>query len=234
MKYKSQIIASGSGSVAGCTFSHNRYGQYVRNRSIPVNPNSYNQNQTRIAFAALASMWNSHLSQAQRDAWDAYAAAVPRVGPLGDSQYVTGLNWYVACNVGRYVNVGMSDVIDDAPVLFNMAVLGPIAVASLTAATATLSLTFDDTDDWANATGGYLFVAFGLPGNASRNFYKGPFRQNLTNSFVSGDDTTPPTSPAALVAPFATPAGTKLFIRVHCQNADGRYSPPVIVPATAA
>ena len=84
-----------SGSVAGQTSSRNRFGQYRRSRAIPVNPNTTAQQAARDDFSAASQAWRG-LTQAQRDAWAAYAATRPRTNSLGQTIYLTGHQTFVA------------------------------------------------------------------------------------------------------------------------------------------
>lgn len=235
MKFTSQVIASGSGSVGGCVYSRNRYGPYIRNRSIPTNPNTYNQVAVRNAFAQLATYWNTSLTLGQRNAWDAYAAAVPRVDPLGNQIYTTGLNWYIGCNVQRIASLGAPGIIDDAPVLFNMATLTLPVISGASEATGLVTFSYDNTDPWAATDDGYLFVTFSQGMNVSRNFFKGPFRGNRGgNNYIAGDTATPPTSPGTLAPTPAIVQGQRIFARFIASNADGRISLPVIAAVNVA
>lgn len=84
-----------SGSVAGQTSSRNRFGQYRRSRAIPVNPNTTAQQAARDDFSAASQAWRG-LTQAQRDAWAAYATTRPRTNSLGQTIYLTGHQTFVA------------------------------------------------------------------------------------------------------------------------------------------
>lgn len=77
------------GSVGSLTYSRNRYGAYVRNRTKPVNPNSTQQNFYRSNFRAAVAAWQD-LTYAQRSAWDAWAAATPWLNAAGESVNLTG------------------------------------------------------------------------------------------------------------------------------------------------
>lgn len=77
------------GSVGSLTYSRNRYGAYVRNRTKPVNPNSAAQNAYRSNFRAAVAAWQD-LTYAQRSAWDAWAAATPWLNAAGESISLTG------------------------------------------------------------------------------------------------------------------------------------------------
>ena len=83
MKFKGTLIGEASGSIASLTFSHNRGGQYVRQRTIPTNPNTVFQQAIRSLVSELTSRWQNTLTEAQRAAWDQYAVQVPLLDPLG-------------------------------------------------------------------------------------------------------------------------------------------------------
>jgi len=232
MKYKSLFLQQASGSVSGCTWSRNRYGQYVRNRTVPVNPNTDLQNMIRSAFGYLATRWNQNLTDAQRDGWNAYAAAVPRIGPLGDTQFTTGINWYIACNSAAKMLTTTRGVLDDAPTMFNMASLSSVSISAASAGAQTVTIEFNNTDEWAIATGGLLLVQCGIGVNPTRNFYKGPFQFNPDDPAVAGDTTTPPTT-GVDITPFTTIVeGQRIYARFVASNADGRISPPQIAVVT--
>ena len=86
-----------SGSVGGVTASHNRYGQYLRNRTVPVNPNSERQQAVRQCFSECSIAWKS-LTNAQRNAWNAYAAETPVLNKLGESVTLSGQAMFVRTN----------------------------------------------------------------------------------------------------------------------------------------
>lgn len=235
MKYKSNIVSSGSGSVSGCTFSHNRYGQYIRNRSIPVNPSSANQQIIRNAFSALATRWSTILDAVQRAGWNNYAAAVPKTDAFGDQIFILGFNWYIACNVNRYAAFGPSDVIDDAPTAYSLASFNSSAPDAPSVAGANIDINFDENDPWVSQDGGALFISFSKPLNATRNFFKGPFVSLFDITRIEGDATTPPTTPVTLSVPtFPYGVGSSIFVRMIAAEQDGRISSPAIYKTIAA
>lgn len=86
-----------SGSQANTTASRNRYGQYYRNRSTPVNPGTPVQSARRASFAALAQAWKA-LTQSQRDAWNVFAADNGVVDVLGTTIFLTGASMFLRLN----------------------------------------------------------------------------------------------------------------------------------------
>ncbi|MBA7671839.1 hypothetical protein ES703_80005 [subsurface metagenome] len=115
MKFQSQIITAGSGSIGGTTYAHNKGGMYMRGRGTPTNPNSTRQQATRTQFGTYASRWTSHLDQAQRDSWNAYAQTHTVKGPFGEDVYINGISWYIMFNT-RIVDAGIPPV-DNPPVV---------------------------------------------------------------------------------------------------------------------
>ena len=89
-----------SGSQQATTASRNRYGQYYRNRAVPVNPRTAVQTAQRSLFGAAASAWRS-LSSSTKIAWNSYAATMPKLDRLGQTVYWSGFQSYVECYVIR-------------------------------------------------------------------------------------------------------------------------------------
>ena len=74
-----------SGSAGNVTFSHNRYGAYIRRRVIPTNPKSLRQLKIRAAFQDASTAWKA-LVLAKRLAWQSWAASNPVIDTLGNAQ----------------------------------------------------------------------------------------------------------------------------------------------------
>lgn len=218
MLFTSPVIASGSGSIAGMTFSRNKGGNYLRARAIPTNPNSSLQQAVRSAMSQLSVLWQDTLTAAQRLAWKTYAENVPLLNPLGQSRTVTALNMYIRSNVPR-LQASLARV-DDAPTTFN---LGDYTSPSFAIDTANdeVDVTFDNTDGWANEDDSSMLVFGSVPNDPTIDYFKGPYQFLAT---IDGDSVTPPTSPAAIALPAAIVAGQRNFFRVIVSRADGRLS----------
>ena len=221
MKFKSPIISQGSGSVAGLTMSHNRGGYYLRQRVIPTNPGSVPQAIVRAIVASLTSAWANALTVQQRTSWDTYAENVPLMGPLGEPRNVGGLAMFVRSNVPR-LQSSLPAVLD-GPTIYNLGDSLPPTIISLTAATDTFSISFDPLEDWANEDDAGMIFYASRGQNQSINYFKGPYRYA---GKVEGDAVTPPTSPAAIVDPFAIAVGQRGFLQTRVSRADGRLSNP--------
>lgn len=222
MLFDSPIISRGSGSMAGITASRNRGGNYFRARTLPTNPNTVFQQAVRSLMAQLSGLWSSILTQPERDKWDLYAENVELIGPTGSPRNVGGIGMFQRSNVPR---LQAAEVLlprqDIAPGLFDLGEYTAPAIVSATAATNTLSLTFTNTDEWANEDDSAMLISVSRPQNPGIKFFKGPYR---FADVILGNSTTPPTSPAAIISPFPFEVGQRVFIFVRVTRGDGRLS----------
>jgi hypothetical protein len=215
------------GSVAGNTFARNRYGNYVRPRTKPVNPKSDRQSQARQIIQQLTDYWSSgEMSDAERAAWGTYAAAVAMKNRLGESIFLTGFNHFVRSNAARMA-VGGS-IIEAGPTELSLPGSDPTFAVTADAGTGLLTVAFDDGQDWAGESGAFLSVSMGRPQIDTRNYFGGPFRNA---GGLIGSTGVPLTSPQTLVAPFTLVTGQKVWAFARLIRADGRASNPFFAPA---
>jgi hypothetical protein len=106
MKYTpSALVSEFSGAQGSTVASHNRFGPYLRNRTIPVDPNSAGQQTYRTILKTASAAWRS-LTDVQRAAWAATAATIIRVDSLGRNYYMTGHQFFVStCQAIRLYDV---------------------------------------------------------------------------------------------------------------------------------
>lgn len=222
MLYKPFLGAEMSGSMGGITASHNAGGQYFRSRVVPTDPATVGQVAVRSAVATLASRWAAVLTEAQRSAWNVYAANTPMLNRIGESRTISGIAQYIRSNAPMAAEGFLT--VDSGPMTYMLPTLSGTGITA-DAATNTFDLFFDNTDSWATLGGGRLLLYTSRPQNSSVNFFKGPYR--FTSS-VAGNDPVAPTSPVTSIAtPFAFAAGAKIFYQLRAFTADGRLSSPV-------
>jgi hypothetical protein len=186
---------------------------------IPTNPKSPRQILVRAALSDSVSFWNA-MTDAQREAWNVYAAAIPYTDALGNTMYLTGNLMFKACWTAAK-SLGVTPV-TAAPTQLTRPGLDPTIVGTVTASTHTVSVAFDNAQAWAIATGGYLGVYMGRPVAPTVNFFKGPY---TFLGKISGA-ATPPTSPTAFTSlPFTVSAGQRVFFKYRIITPDGRLSP---------
>lgn len=189
-----------SGSYQGLTFSRNRFGQYVRSRAIPVNPNSSFQSAVRARLATNASNWRG-LTAIQRAGWNDLGLAMLRTDALGQSYALTG---YAAfCSVNNNLAAAGDAALTDAPALLNP---DPLLTLTPTATVATLSLAYTATPLPAGAR---LFASLSPQRTAGRTF-EGDYRLILVTAAAAAS---PANAFAAYQARFGTPiVGNKIFV----------------------
>lgn len=206
-----------SGKQGGIVFSHNKGGPYIRNRAIPTNPNTARQVAVRNAMRSITIAWTTILTQAQRDAWDVYAANVSWLNRLGQTIKLTGLSHFVRSNTPRVAH-GIARE-DAAPVIFDIAAAEGALSAQASEATQDLTIDGDPAGPWIGEVDAWQFFYMGLPQNASVKFFKGPYRF-LTATPGAG----PPPWPIVIAAAFPFAAGQRLWLRSRVARGDGRLS----------
>lgn len=148
-----------SGSTGGVTASRNRYGQYLRNRTVPVNPNTPRQQAVRSAFASGAILWQG-LSNTQREQWRAYAATTPTLNKLGETVYLTGNAAFLAAYQWFAASGNDASWVETAPVTPGMSSWGSGLDTELQLSVAT---GFGALDGSAGLTATMMAVSIGPP-----------------------------------------------------------------------
>jgi len=212
-------IVQMSGSIAGTTFARNRYGNYARARTKPVNPNTANQQVIRGLMATLTTAWSQTLTAAQRTAWNLYASSVSMKNRLGEAVNLTGFNHYLRSNIA-IVQAGGTQV-DDGPTVFELPAKDSTFAVTISEATQKISATFDDAADWASEVGAHLILSSGQPQNAQRNFFAGPYR--LAGK-VDGAAEAPSSPDATLDVSFVCTELQRVWVKARIARADGRLS----------
>jgi hypothetical protein len=220
MKY---LGAPQSGSQANTTASHNRAGQYYRNRRSPVQPVGTGRRAfVRAAFGASSTAWAALTSAAQAS-WNAYAASHPITDALGQSITLTGHQSFVGIatnlqNCGQTIPTAVpvsSATVSPAFSAFTVTHLGVI----------TLTLTPSGSSD------DFILIALSAPQSPGVTFCK-TFWQ-LTH--VPGDSVGAATYGTAYVAQFGTiPVGTKVFLKLTPVNQYGVSGTPIIATAVVS
>lgn len=220
VKYGGGIIQM-SGSVAGNTHARNRYGNYVRARTKPTNPNTARQVAIRAALAYLTERWAQTLTVAQRTAWNLYAASVAMKNKLGETIKLSGFNHYLRSNM--ILKQSALTLVDDGPTIFELPEKDPSITLAASEGGPTISLTFDNTLDWAEETGSFMVIFQGSPQNPQRNFFAAPWR--LIDHAI-GLDATGITSPIVMTPVFAIAELQRQWIYARIVRKDGRLSQP--------
>lgn len=91
-----------SGKLGGKVYSRNRWGAYVRELAVPVNPNTSYQSLQRARISSSADQWRG-LTADQRLQWNAFASQVPRTDRLGQAITLNGFSTLMLLNTARLV-----------------------------------------------------------------------------------------------------------------------------------
>jgi hypothetical protein len=180
-----------SGSEAGLTYSRNRFGQYTRSRSTPVNPNSTAQGQVRARLSSNAAAWRA-LTDNQRSGWESLGGQMTRTDALGQSYTLNGFQAF--CSVNQNQICAGNAALDDAPALTT-----PEAIVTCvpTATAATFSVAYTVTPLPASAK---LFVFASAQRSAGRS-YEGDLRLIHVSAAAAA-------SPANVFSAYQTKWGT--------------------------
>ena len=212
-------ITQMTGSIAGNTFARNRYGNYVRARTKPVNPNTAAQGAMRSSVSFCTERWHDTLTALQRIAWANYADAVAMKNKLGEAVFLSGFNHYIRSNVEAKRQA--ITLYDDGPTTLALPEKDPTLAATLSSLTQKISVIFDDTLPWCDEDGSYMFVYMGRPQLLTKNFFNGPWK---FAGKIAGSSVAPPSSGDLLDAPFTITNGQKVFIYARILRADGRLT----------
>lgn len=208
-----------SGSQGGIVWSRNRYGPYIRERANPVNPQTERQTVVRNFLSSTSTRWNNVLTDLARFQWQQYAANTPVPGAFGENTFLAGKDMYVRSNTNRLI-AGL-DVVDPGPAINGLPDAPTPLISTGSEAAQTVSNAFFLGDAWVNEDDAACLVYLGLPQNASRNYFGGPWRKM---GVILGDAAAPPATPDVQDAPWAIQEGQKIWVRARAVMADGRVS----------
>jgi len=218
VRYGAGIIQM-SGSVAGDVHARNRFGNYIRPRTKPVNPHSTRQEAARAIVSYLAEYWHQDLDDTQRGLWNVYAAAVAMKNRLGETIHLTGFNHFIRTNAAQK---GMGETeIDAAPSVLSLPEKDTDLVCSEEdIAAQTFSFTCNVAGWVPNGDPKFgILIYQGQPQLASRNFFAGPWRYM---DFI--DATEGAAGTGTLAAAFAFALGQRVWFQARVMTVSGRLS----------
>lgn len=210
-----------SGSYQNLTFSRNRFGQYVRGRSIPVNPSSTFQQTVRTRMAVNSSAWRG-LTSTQRNGWSDLGLQMSRTDSLGQTYALNGFEAF--CSVNNNLAAAGDALLTSAPLLAI-----PTALASITPTltSAAFSLAFTATPLPAGAR---VFWYLGPQRSAGRAFEGDTRLVNVTAAAAAS----PSNVLASYQARFGTPVTGNRIFGAGVVYAAGFVSQPVLFSQVVA
>lgn len=211
-----------SGSIRSDTYSRNRYGQYIRNRSTPVNPKTAAQTLARTRFTVLSQGWRN-LTSVQRTSWNAYAETHPIIDSLGNVKYLTGSAIYLKIGA-QALNAGQT--VSSTPPGEPAFVTGDI---TLVATAGTPSLTIAGVDQPSD----YRAIVNASPQVSAGVSY--PPRVKKIQSVAADSWSTPVTFLGNYNTAFgALIEGQKIIVRAQLVSDEGVYGPLIQKAVTVA
>lgn len=217
VKYGGGIIQQ-SGSIAGNTYARNRYGNYVRSRTKPVNPNTARQVQMRSVIAYLTEYWYETVSGTQRTGWGNYADAVAMKNKLGETIKLSGFNHFIRSNAIR--NMQHMAIIAEPPADGTLPDKDSFFALDADSSPQTLTITMNLGMTWLSETGSFMHIRQGRPQNKTRNFFAGPYR----NVGMILGSSTPWTTPVPFTPVFPIADGQRQWVSGRISRVDGRLT----------
>lgn len=208
------LTSPSSGSIAGTTFSHNRAGQYTRNRRTPVVGTRTPRQAVVKGNMTLSSQAWQALTSAQQAAWISYANGHPIVDALGQSIKLTGSQYFIKCQAALF-NVG-GPAITDPPVSSSVTPVAPAFSAAFDAPLAVVS--------WTPGAGtDYVAIAVSKFTSLGVNFQKTYSQIGVSTADIGFFDLT--TGFVSFAGSLAV--GTKMWVRLTPVNQYGLTGSPV-------
>lgn len=224
----SALVSEMRNKLNGSVFSKNRAGNYLRNKTTPVNPQTSYQMDVRQQLGNFSSGFRA-LGLAVIAAWNEAATNFPYTDIFGDQKFLNGKDLYVKLNINLQ-NAGQS-AITAPPLPVGFPVFG-LTGATLTAAAGVFD-SFTVATSFAVVPAGYTLLIHATdPINPGINFVKNRYR--LLGAFTAADNEV--NLETAYPARFGTSmsVGQRVFVKaVLISNTTGQQSVPVEVVATA-
>lgn len=217
MLFRGTLGVDQSGSLSGFVASHARGGTYYRARSIPVNPNTADQQRARTDLAANSQAWNG-LSEAQREAWTAYGITGTFYNRIGQAISLSGIAAFNQVN-SMMVFSGQS-TITAPPTVDSSLVLPYPTTASVVQDDGDIVITIAAGAD--SGAGKRLVVACTRPLSAGRYSPKGGYRLAGSAALAAIG------AQAAFTYPFSPDIDSAVFLRYYSTASDGKVSAPIV------
>lgn len=191
-----------SGSVGAVTSSRNRSGQYRRQRAIPTQPRTVAQIAARSRLTSQSAGWRG-LTDAQRAAWNAFAASFTVTNSLGTTINLTGAQCFIKVNS---VNLLNGDTVVVLPPALPSFIAVTVTAMDAVAATPIIELS------GTNPAAGTKFMIFASPQLSAGVSFCGQFRWIQTSQTFTTGKMSLQTAYAARFG--ALIVGKKIFVKV--------------------
>ena len=209
IKY-SALVSGMSGKLNGSVAARNKGGNYLRNKTTPVNGQTTFQQNARARFGGMSSNFRQLVAD-NVTAWNAAAANFPYTNIFGDVSYLNGLQLFTKLNT----NLGIiGQVALSSPPKAEGSGSVVLASVAINKTTSTLTPVLTSVAPVGGARLVYEATA-ALSGGV--RFYKNQFRQFAVQT--AGTVPTPAALYTAYVARFGVPPnGANIAVRVSQVN----------------
>jgi hypothetical protein len=219
------MLGDARNAMGGMVFSKNQFGSYARQKVSPVQPRGALALAVRAQVQHLATYWANTLDAAKRAAWIALAQTNPVSDVFGDSQVLTGLQYFVRVN--RNIMKFYTAVTPNAPADQNVT---PLTSLSLVAdiSDVKLELTFTPTPLGANE----VLEVWATPLLPQGRAYSQNFLKFIMTGQLAG--ASPHNAYSVWVGRFGTMiAGPKIYVQASILNlTNGAVSAPLQASTT--
>lgn len=183
IKY-SALVSDMRNKLNGSVLSKNRYGNYMRNKTTPVNPQTTYQQNARSILAANSQAW-AGISQTERNGWAALAQTLPFTDIFGDPKTLSGQALYVKLNTN--LQKVAQPVISSAPLKIAVPGIAPDGLVATVAGGTLSALTLSILP--ASIPAGFSLIVFATPAvNPGVSFVKNQYRMiGVAPAAVAGD-----------------------------------------------
>lgn len=207
------LTAPQSGSYQGITASRNRYGQYIRSRATPVQPNTVAQLNQRARMTTNSAAWRG-LTAGQKAGWLSLGLAISRTDALGQSYTLNGFGAYCSVNNNK-LDAGDAAV-SDAPSI--------VTPADLTTATVTLTAAAFSVAYTATPLGaGVRLFAWVSPQTSAGRTFCGDYRLLTVSAAAAAS---PLVLTTLYTAKFGVPVvGNRIFLSLQTYQGGFKGSP---------
>ena len=203
------------GSIGDRTFSANASGPYVRQRVVPLNPDTPLQQQVRRGFRRIVRRWSGWLDDDARSRWNAYARAMVRTSPIKRTAHPSGRDEFLRLNLMRQA-FGLLDHYYP-PQAFNVAWQLPYVI-TMTAPSPLIAINWTGTQPFFGDPWARLFCSSTVRHPSTINSFKPPYIRRIA---LPGGGSPPLTFGSGQVVT----AGDRVFVKIVTQWGDGRLTP---------
>ena len=226
MKIKmSALVSEIRNKLNGSVASKNRYGNYLRNKVTPVNPQTSYQQNVRQTLASISASWRD-LTIAERASWNAGNVNFPFTDIFGDIRTLSGQALFVKLN-SNLAKIGQP-LIDVAPLPVGFAEIastddtGTLAAGAITVLEVELNI--------ATLPANYSLAVYATPPiNPGVSFVKPRFRFLGTTTVTTNDADILSIYTSRFGA--AATAGQTVFVRMALvSEITGQQGIPIEVP----